>query len=150
MGKLSRSLSLSFFLSLSLVRTCFLYLQALSMIPSELTKYNHSQVPSSINRVYSLIHPSLVSLPFTYASGIVLPLMGFWNAVIYVTTSWAAVRLLFSGKLDNGSVGSAKRGGPVGGRSGDKPSWGVRKWTWWESESTKGLAGERGSGFDQV
>jgi hypothetical protein len=54
-------------------------------------------VPSSINRVYSLIHPSLISVPFTYASSVVLPLMGFWNAVIYTTTSWAAVKMLFSG-----------------------------------------------------
>lgn len=44
-----------------------------------------------------MIHPSLVSVPFTYASGVVLPLMGFWNAVIYTTTSWAAVKMLFSG-----------------------------------------------------
>ena len=53
-------------------------------------------VPSSINRVYSLVYPSLISLPFTYASSVVLPLMGFWNALIYVTTSWAAVKMLFS------------------------------------------------------
>ncbi len=53
-------------------------------------------VPSSINRVYSLIYPQLVSLPFTYASSVVLPLMGFWNAVIYVTTSWAAVKVMFA------------------------------------------------------
>ena len=120
------------------------------MTSSELTKPHHSQVPSSINRVYSLIHPSLVSLPFTYASGVVLPLMGFWNSVIYITTSWAAVRLLFSGKLDNGSIGSVKRGGPVGVRNGNEPSWGARKWTGWENESTKGLAGDRGSGAEQV
>lgn len=52
-------------------------------------------VPSSINRVYSLIHPELISIPFTYASAIVLPLMGFWNSVIYITTSWAACKTLF-------------------------------------------------------
>lgn len=52
-------------------------------------------VPSSINRVYSLIHPELISVPFTYASAIVLPLMGFWNSVIYITTSWAACKTLF-------------------------------------------------------
>ena len=55
------------------------------------------QVPSSVNRVYSLIHPDLISLPFTYASGVVLPLMGFWNSVIYITTSWRAVSMLFTG-----------------------------------------------------
>lgn len=54
-------------------------------------------VPSSINRVYSLSHPDLVSVPFTYASGVVLPLMGFWNSVIYITTSWTPCKMLFSG-----------------------------------------------------
>ncbi|KAL8828402.1 MAG: hypothetical protein Q9170_006617 [Blastenia crenularia] len=52
-------------------------------------------VPSSMNRVYSLIHPDLISIPFTYASAVVLPLMGFWNSVIYITTSWGACKDLF-------------------------------------------------------
>lgn len=108
--------------------------------------YEPLQVPSSINRVYSLIHPSLVSLPFTYASGIVLPLMGFWNSVIYITTSWAAVRLLSSGKL-NGNNGSVKRNS-VGFNS--RPSLGARKWTGAESDSVKGLAVGHGSGYGQV
>ncbi|KAL9127014.1 MAG: hypothetical protein Q9217_004029 [Psora testacea] len=62
-------------------------------------------VPSSINRVYSLIHPDLVSLPFTYASGVVLPLMGFWNSVIYIVSSWTAVSALFTGKLQYRAAG---------------------------------------------
>lgn len=103
-------------------------------------------VPSSINRVSSLLHPSLVSLPFTYASGIVLPLMGFWNAVIYITTSWAAVRLLFNGKLN-------KNNGPVKRSSIGLSSWpslGARKWTGAESDSVKGLAVGHRSRYDQV
>ncbi|KAL9594629.1 MAG: hypothetical protein Q9219_006937, partial [cf. Caloplaca sp. 3 TL-2023] len=52
-------------------------------------------VPSSINRVYSLIHPDLISIPFSYASAVVLPLMGWWNAVIYFTTSWNSCKDLF-------------------------------------------------------
>ena len=52
-------------------------------------------VPSSVNRVYSLVYPELISIPFTYASAVVLPLMGFWNSVIYITTSWAACKMLF-------------------------------------------------------
>lgn len=103
-------------------------------------------VPSSLNRVYSLIHPSLVSLPFSYASGIVLPLMGFWNSVIYITTSWATVRLLLSGKL-KGNSGSVK-GSSTGFNS--RPSLGVRKWAGAESDSVTGLAVGHGSGYDQV
>ncbi|KAI4219439.1 MAG: hypothetical protein L6R36_008322 [Xanthoria steineri] len=52
-------------------------------------------VPSSINRVYSLIYRDSVSIPFTYASAVVLPLMGFWNTVIYITTSWSACKDVF-------------------------------------------------------
>ncbi|CAD6594551.1 MAG: hypothetical protein ASARMPREDX12_009539 [Alectoria sarmentosa] len=52
-------------------------------------------VPSSINRVYSLIYPESISVPYAYAAGIVLSLMGFWNSVIYITTSRAACRTLF-------------------------------------------------------
>lgn len=52
-------------------------------------------VPSSINRVYSLIYPDSISVPYAYAAGIVLSLMGFWNSVIYIATSRAACRTLF-------------------------------------------------------
>ncbi|KAL9136393.1 MAG: hypothetical protein Q9175_002410 [Cornicularia normoerica] len=109
--------------------------------------FGYTKVPSSINRVYSLIHPSLVSLSFTYASGIVLPLMGFWNSVIYITTSWAAVQLLFSGKL-NENKGSVKRSCSIS--FNNRPSLGARKWTGAESDSVKGLALGYGSGHDQV
>ena len=50
------------------------------------------QVPSSAFRVYSLIHPGTAWWPLAYSAGLVLPLMGFWNTVIYVTTSWSAIR----------------------------------------------------------
>lgn len=52
-------------------------------------------IPSSANRVYSVIYPSQVSWPLEYLSSIVLPLQGFWNMVIYVSTSWGAVRMMF-------------------------------------------------------
>ncbi|MCJ1434383.1 hypothetical protein MMC27_003751 [Xylographa pallens] len=53
-------------------------------------------VPSSANRVHSLIYPNEVTFSYNYAGGLVLPLMGFWNAVIYTTTSWEAVKSLFA------------------------------------------------------
>jgi hypothetical protein len=52
-------------------------------------------LPSSIFRVHSLIHDSPGYFPLAYATGLVLPLMGFWNTVIYITTSWDAVNMLF-------------------------------------------------------
>ncbi|MCJ1292385.1 hypothetical protein MMC34_003935 [Xylographa carneopallida] len=51
-------------------------------------------LPSSLFRVYSLAHPGHTSWPLAYSAGLVLPLMGFWNAVIYTSTSWRAVTRL--------------------------------------------------------
>ncbi|TVY34073.1 Cyclic AMP receptor-like protein A [Lachnellula subtilissima] len=49
-------------------------------------------IPSSANRVYSTIHPDEISLPLEYASALVLPLQGFWNCIIYATTSLQACK----------------------------------------------------------
>ncbi|KAF5013480.1 hypothetical protein FDECE_505 [Fusarium decemcellulare] len=51
-------------------------------------------IPSSANRMYSHIHPKEVSKPLQFMSATVLPLQGFWNAVIYAVTSWAACKAL--------------------------------------------------------
>ncbi|KAI1065395.1 hypothetical protein LB507_001104 [Fusarium sp. FIESC RH6] len=45
-------------------------------------------IPSSINRLYSLTHHDDISFGLSVASGCVLPLQGFWNTLIYFTTSW--------------------------------------------------------------
>ncbi|KAI9742790.1 MAG: hypothetical protein M1818_003519 [Claussenomyces sp. TS43310] len=52
-------------------------------------------IPSSANRVYSVVHPDSVSVPLVLASAFVLPLQGFWNAVIYLTTSWSACKTYY-------------------------------------------------------
>ena len=54
-------------------------------------------VPSSIHCLYCLLHPGLVPVRLSYVAATVLPLMGFWNSVVYIATSWAAVTSLFSG-----------------------------------------------------
>ena len=92
-----------------------------------------AQVPSSVNRVYSLIHPDLISVPFTYASGVVLPLMGFWNSVIYITTSWTAVCLLCTGNLQSDSTHTPKF-------VITRPNLGWRKELGGEADSLKELA----------
>lgn len=85
-----------FFISLLITWVC-------QKIPYGLLLRHHSmltarfKVPSSVNRVYSVVHPSYISVPFTFASAIVLPLMGFWNSVIYITTSWTACKSLIRG-----------------------------------------------------
>ncbi|KAK3370151.1 hypothetical protein B0H63DRAFT_309071 [Podospora didyma] len=52
-------------------------------------------IPSSANRVYSVVHANRASLPLEYMSAFVLPLQGFWNAIIYVVTSWKACKMLW-------------------------------------------------------
>lgn len=54
------------------------------------------QVPSTINRVYSLARPDDFNFSLNYASSFVLPLQGFWNSLIYVSISWPAFKLLWS------------------------------------------------------
>lgn len=53
-------------------------------------------IPSSANRVYSLVHPGEISFPLEIMSALVLPLQGFWNALIYIVTSWSGCKILFS------------------------------------------------------
>ena len=95
-------------------------------------------VPSSINRVYSLIRPDSVNVEYAYAAGIVLSLMGFWNSVIYIATSHHACKELFSGTFQKGSCVSQPhdRRGSLAMRSRGRASWG---------DSVEGLAGERNS-----
>ncbi|KAK2478584.1 hypothetical protein H9L39_11072 [Fusarium oxysporum f. sp. albedinis] len=63
-------------------------------------------IPSSANRMYSHIHPSEVSKPLQFMSATVLPLQGFWNAVIYAVTSWAACKAVLE---ERGLWGSRTR-----------------------------------------
>ncbi|KAM0334598.1 hypothetical protein ACHAPQ_005089 [Fusarium lateritium] len=53
-------------------------------------------VPSSSNRVYSVFHPESSSRALEFMSAFVLPLQGFWNALIYMVTSWSACKSLVS------------------------------------------------------
>jgi hypothetical protein len=53
-------------------------------------------IPSSANRVYSVVHKGQVSLALEYISAACLPLQGFWNAAIYTITSWPACRALWN------------------------------------------------------
>ncbi|OQU98190.1 hypothetical protein CLAIMM_04011 isoform 1 [Cladophialophora immunda] len=52
-------------------------------------------VPSTINRVYTLVRPDDSVFGLDFASGLVLPLQGFWNTIIYVVTSLPACQTLW-------------------------------------------------------
>ena len=102
-------------------------------------------VPSSLNRVNSLIHPGSVNVGFAYAGSIVLSLMGFWNSVIYMVTSREACRKLFA------SIGArfkGVKGGNGGGGEGMKEFGRERSQCMGRGaygESLEGLAGGRQS-----
>jgi len=74
-------------------------------------------IPSSANRVYSAVHGNDTVVVLQILSAIVLPLQGFWNAIIYSVTSWTAVKLFFSELLhhrqavtdDGGGVSLSRR-----------------------------------------
>ncbi|KAI0454511.1 G-protein coupled receptor [Xylaria acuta] len=69
-------------------------------------------LPSSANRVYSVVHGGETVVVLEILGAIVLPLQGFWNAVIYAVTSWAAVKLFFSEMLHNTRHGAPSVGPP--------------------------------------
>jgi hypothetical protein len=52
-------------------------------------------VPSSINRLYSIANPKILVFGLNYTETLVLPLQGFFNAVIYIVTSQTASRNLW-------------------------------------------------------
>jgi hypothetical protein len=54
-------------------------------------------VPSTVNRVVTLVYPEDMIFGLNYASGLVLPLQGFWNAIIYIFTSLPACTALLQG-----------------------------------------------------
>jgi hypothetical protein len=51
-------------------------------------------VPSTLNRVVTLVRPNDPIFGLAYASALVLPLQGFWNAIIYIFTSLPACKAL--------------------------------------------------------
>ncbi|KAF4627981.1 hypothetical protein G7Y89_g10172 [Cudoniella acicularis] len=59
-------------------------------------------VPASVNRVYGLRYPADPSFALNIGSAIVLPLQGFWNTVIYFTTSLAICKSIWGRWRDNG------------------------------------------------
>ena len=52
-------------------------------------------IPSSANRLYSVINGGTALVGLEYASAFVLPLQGLWNCVIYIVTSWTGCKNYF-------------------------------------------------------
>lgn len=70
-------------------------------------------VPTSVNRVYAMVHPDRVNFALNYISSLVFPLQGFWNGIVYIITSQTACRRLWRGIVsrDARSKGTNLTGG---------------------------------------
>ena len=69
-------------------------------------------IPSTINRVWTLVHPKDSKFSLSVLSGLVLPLQGFWNGVIYITTSFPVFKLFCKRMVGRGAPPSTGRGVP--------------------------------------
>lgn len=61
-------------------------------------------IPSSANRVYSLVHPDRINFPLNYVSALVLPSQGILNVIVYVLTSQTACRELVNALRGRGTM----------------------------------------------
>ncbi|KAF4512690.1 hypothetical protein G6O67_000039 [Ophiocordyceps sinensis] len=115
-------------------------------------------IPSSANRVYSVVHQNESFPPLEFMSAFVLPLQGFWNAVIYAVTSWGACKnLLHDMRIGRPSpvaeitAGGSSPGGAeqsIGGRRGGLFRHPPRSTRTLDSESTTELAKSRTGSAD--
>lgn len=79
-------------------------------------------IPSSANRLYSVVNPDQVSVALECLAAFVLPLQGFWNALIYATTSLPACRILWrqlkkNKRLSGSGIRNLRRGFPEAAES---------------------------------
>ena len=58
-------------------------------------------VPSTVNRLYTLIQPEKESFVLSFLAAGVLPMQGGWNAAVFIGTSWSEIKRSFM-ELHNG------------------------------------------------
>ncbi|KAF2867945.1 hypothetical protein BDV95DRAFT_165997 [Massariosphaeria phaeospora] len=58
-------------------------------------------VPSTVNRLQQFTHKDKPVFGLNLASALVLPLQGFWNAVIYISTSWPECKRAITETMDH-------------------------------------------------
>lgn len=96
-------------------------------------------VPASVNRVYGLRFPDNPSFILNIGSALVLPLQGFWNTIIYFTTSLGICRSVWADF--RGPSNQHKRS--EGFRVMDRPMTGNRRAEMKETESMVELSTSR-------
>ncbi|ORY09186.1 hypothetical protein BCR34DRAFT_602979 [Clohesyomyces aquaticus] len=67
-------------------------------------------VPSTVNRVQQFVDKDHPIFALNLASALVLPLQGFWNAMVYMSTTWPECKRAFADMMDG--VTNTKRPGP--------------------------------------
>lgn len=63
-------------------------------------------VPSTVNRLQQFISPDKPIFGLNLASALVLPLQGFWNSMVYISTTWPECKRAIREILD--ALASAK------------------------------------------
>lgn len=66
-------------------------------------------IPSTVNRVWALAHPTEVNYALNVTAAFVLPMQGFWNFTIYVSTSWSQCKDAWEDVRDLLSLGRSRR-----------------------------------------
>lgn len=62
---------------------------------SYLPRETKTQIPSSVNRVYTIAYPNVMNFALNYVASFVFPLQAFWNVIVYIITSQSACRNLW-------------------------------------------------------
>ncbi|TKA72078.1 hypothetical protein B0A49_08697 [Cryomyces minteri] len=66
-------------------------------------------IPSTVNRLYSLLHPDRALFRLNLVAAAVLPTQGFWNFLIYVCTSSKQCQSAWRSMKWNAYVGTGKK-----------------------------------------
>ncbi|KAG9231112.1 G-protein-like protein coupled receptor [Amylocarpus encephaloides] len=86
-------------------------------------------VPASINRIHGLVCPARPSFGLNVGSAVVLPLQGFWNAIIYFATSLGICRKVWRRWRSRGETKEVGGGKGFGARKGLVKGKGLEKET---------------------
>lgn len=98
------------------------------------------KVPSTFNRVYSLVLPDNTVFILNALAAAVLPMQGFWNCTIYIATSWPQCKDAYR------QIGLNKLLGCIGSRCRRVAKF--RRWPGAAGSANSSQTGEKGAGKD--
>lgn len=77
-------------------------------------------VPSTVNRLQQIIHKDHSIFWLNLASALVLPLQGFWNSMIYISTTWSECKRALAETVEIFSSASRRRKSASSARDSDR------------------------------